>query len=377
MTVMALPVWFPLLQERLQEFYVMPPNGPGKVRLEIQTPEQDWGFIVSMGESQLDITVLAEGDAAVAVETQANLRFNEEVLRRALEYPEDLEPRADYFGRNVLVSGDMGLVQFFTQLLKRPSEYDLGIFKHVRNHPNQPDHVHEMAGLHFPVLLDSLVNNQACVVRQAFDWPAQQWSPEEFRHILGKIVLRFNAKTQREDTLGDLLDEMQQEGSRRVYSSGRSLPDSAQHHFPIPPDVAEFAGSAHIWIGKSQAGRLVSKLHADVYTSLLTQVWGKKTVYLYTPADYDRLNPVWAFCGYLPFYFNPLEPDYDRYPKAKGLGCFKVDLMPGDMLMIPSGWPHAVEVDGWTMSISRAVALEQVNAHYAAMRDVTGNAQTS
>ena len=59
MTVMALPVWFPLLQERLQEFYVMPPNGPGKVRLEIQTPEQDWGFIVSMGESQLDITVLA------------------------------------------------------------------------------------------------------------------------------------------------------------------------------------------------------------------------------------------------------------------------------------------------------------------------------
>ena len=45
--------------------------------------------------------------------------------------------------------------------------------------------------------------------------------------------------------------------------------------------------------------------------------------------------------------------------------------------MIPSGWPHAVEVDGWTMSISRAVALEQVNAHYAAMRDVTGNAQTS
>ncbi len=267
MTVMALPVWFSLLQERLREFYVMPPNGPGKVHLEIQTPEQNWGFVVNLGESQLDITVLAEGDAA---EAQANLRFNEEVLRRALEYPEDLEPRADYFGRNALVSGDMGLVQFFIQLLKRPSEYDLAVFRHARNHPNQPDSVREMVGLYFPAMLDLLVNNQACIVRQAFDWPAQRWSPEEFRHILGKIVLRFNAKTQREDTLGDLLDEMQQEDNRRVYSSGRNLPDSAQHHFPIPPDMTEFASSAHIWIGKSQAGRLISKLHADVYTSLLT-----------------------------------------------------------------------------------------------------------
>lgn len=346
----------------------MPPKGPGKVRLEIQMPEQDWIFIVSLGESQLEIAVVTDSDAVVAVETQASLSFNQDVLRRILEHPEDLEPRSDYFGRNVVVSGDMGLVQFFAQLLKRPSQNDMDILNHVRNHPNQPDSVNEMVGLDFSELLEALVNNQACVVRQAFDWPAKQWSPEEFRHILGNIVLRFNAKTQREDTLGDLLDEMQQEGGQRVYSAGRSLPDSAQHHFPIPSEVAEFAGRAHIWVGKSQAGHLISKLHADVYTSLLTQVWGKKTVYLYTPADYDRLDPLWAFCGYLPFYFNPLEPDYERYPKAKGLGCFKVDLMPGDMLMIPSGWPHAVEVDGWTMSISRAVDLGQVNTHYAAKR---------
>lgn len=375
MKVMALPVWFPVLQERLQEFYAMPPNGPSKVRLEIQTPEQDWVFIVSLGKTQLGITVVTDGDAVV--ETQASLRFNEEVLRRVLEHPEDLEPRADYFGRNVVVSGDMGLVQFFTQLLKRPSQYDLDILNHVRKHPNQPNGVWQMEGLDIPILLEGIVSNQACVVRQAFDWPAKDWTPDDFRRILGSIVLRFNAKTQKEDTLGDLLNDMLTDDGKRVYSSGRGLPDSAQQHFPIPADLVEFAGSAHIWVGKSQAGRLISKLHADVYTSLLTQVWGKKTVYLYTPADHDRLDPLWAFCGYLPFYFNPLEPDYDRYPKTKDLECFKVDLMPGDMLMIPSGWPHAVEVDGWTMSISRAVALEQVNAHYATKRGVTSNAQTS
>ena len=375
MTVMVLPEWFPLLQARLQEFYAMPPNGPGKVLLEIQTPEQNWVFVVRLGESQLDITVIK--DEEVAVETQASLRFNENVLYRVLEHPDDLEPRADYFGRNVAVSGDMGLMQSFTQLLKRPSQYDLGVLNHVRKHPNQPNAVLEMQGLDASMLLEEIINNQACVVRQAFNWPAKDWKPDDFRRILGPIILRFNAKTQREDTLGDLLDEMLADDDKRVYSSGRSLPESAQQHFPIPADLAEFAGTAHIWMGKSSAGRLISKLHADVYTSLLTQVWGKKTVYLYTPADYDRLDPLWAFCSYLPFYFNPLEPDYERHPQAKGLGYFKVDLMPGDMLVIPSGWPHAVEVDGWTMSISRAVHLEQANALYAAKMAAVNNAQPS
>lgn len=355
------PLWFNLLQQRLQEFYEMPPNGPGNVLLQVHTPRKTWSFVARLGVESLS---LLPREVAVNDVIHASLGFSEDVLYRALEHPDDLEPRYDYFGQNTQVSGDMGLMQYFVQLLKRPSEYDLKVLNHVRQHPNQPEQIFEAEGFNFDLILKSIVDNQPLCLRSAFYWDAMQWTADDFKRILGQVRIRYNPLTGREDTFSDLLEQMQKDNNKRVYSSGRGLPDSAQHLFPIPDILKNIAGKAHMWFGQSPGGRLVSKLHLDVYTSLLTQVWGKKTAYLYPPLDFDKLGPLKAFCGYQPFYFNPLSPDYDRYPQAKGLGCFKIELMPGDLLVIPSGWLHALEVDGATLSISRAVLLEDAIGFY-------------
>ncbi len=365
----VLPAWFATLEHRLQEFYEMPPKGPGDLLLRIQSPDRLWEFFVSMRPENMVIELLHPD--IEDVEVQATLAFKEEVVHHVLEKPGDLDPRMQYFERNTVVAGDMSLVQFFAQLLKRPTSYDLEILEHVRSHPNQPEAVYETDVMDAELIVQLIAANQPICVRGAFDWPAIDWSVDEFRKVLGDVALRFNAKTQQEETLGDLLDQMHVMDGQRVYSAGRGLPDSAAHLFPLPQVLTEVAGRPHIWMGKSEAGRLISKLHLDVYTSLLAQVWGKKTVYLYPPNDWDRLEPLMAYCGYQPYYFNPLEPDYERYPKAQGVDYLKVDIMPGDLLVIPSAWIHAVEVDGWTLSITRAVLLQD------AIRWVSENVATA
>lgn len=368
MNTITLPRWYDTLEARLQEFYMEPPGGPGNVQLVVygDAPEEKWTFIAVLGKQ--DIQLVPEADAGDLAH-HAGLAMREEVLHRMLEQPDDLDPRSEYFGRNTVVGGDMGLMQYFVQLLKRPSQYDQKLFQHAMTHPHQAEVIYEVAKLDMAALVEAVVNNQPVVVRGAFDWPAIRWSMADFTSIMGGIVARFNAKTQKEDTLADIVEEMQVDDKKRVYTAGRSLPESAYKHFEVPAAVAELAGKPHIWLGKSQKGRLISKLHADVYTSFLAQVWGVKTVYLYPPAEYERLTPLLAYCGYLPFYFDPLNPDYARYPKAEGLEPFRVDIGPGDMLVIPTGWVHAVEVDGWTLSISRAVRLEEAYAWWDAHGD--------
>jgi len=85
--------------------------------------------------------------------------------------------------------------------------------------------------------------------------------------------------------------------------------------------------------------------------SFLIQIWGVKTVYLYSPDQYKLLNPVETYNNYQPCLFDPDHiSSKDDSPKA-----IVAKIIPGDLLLIPTGWYHCVRAHGITFSVSRAL----------------------
>jgi ribosomal protein L16 Arg81 hydroxylase len=55
---------------------------------------------------------------------------------------------------------------------------------------------------------------------------------------------------------------------------------------------------------------------------------------------------------------NPLKPDPVHHAAFSKATCLTVEINPGDLLIIPSGWFHSLEADGLTFSISKGLPLE-------------------
>ena len=346
------PDWWPQLQARLQEHYQVLPEAIGTVRLVIRDLFQDWTIWAEMGE---DLTLhLDAGQEDPGVELVMPIQ----VLHQILREPESFEPRDEFFSRNIAIRGDVRLAHHFAQLFKRPTENTLQVLHFVRQHSNLPQQVQESSGLNLKSLAQAVVANQPTVFRQAFDWPSMRWDLDEFDRHLGALPVRFNAMSGKLESLADLTQKLRHSLGERVYTSGVGLPVEAENSFSFPADWQEAMTPAQIWLGHSQKDRLLTKLHCDIYSSILTQVWGSKTVYLYAPQHHEHLYPMQSFSGYQPCVVDPLAPDLIRHPKFEQALQLKVEITPGDLLVIPSGWFHCVGAEGLTLSLSRGLPLE-------------------
>lgn len=346
------PDWWPQLQARLQEHYQVMPDAMGSVRLVVRDLFQTWSIWAEMGE-ELSLR-LGEGQGNAGVE----LALPIQVLHQILREPQNFEPRDEFFSRNIAIRGDVRLAHHFAQLFKRPTENALQVLHFVRQHPNLPQQVQESSELSLQVLARAVVANQPICFREVFDWPSMGWDLDEFDRQLGALPIRFNATSGGLENLADLTQKLRQSVSERVYTSGVLLPEEAGVSFPFPIDWQEVMTPTQIWLGHSQKDRLLTKLHCDIFTSILTQVWGNKTVYLYPPQHHHYLYPMQSFSGYQPCVVDPLAPDLVRHPGFDQALQLKLEITPGDLLVIPSGWFHCVGAEGLTLSLSRGLPLE-------------------
>lgn len=123
---------------------------------------------------------------------------------------------------------------------------------------------------------------------------------------------------------------------------------------PVPAivDAGRYGGALQqLWI--SGAGH-VTPAHTDCWVdNLFTQVVGRKSVRLWSPAEADPL--------YLrPFgephsrvaAVDPDAPDLGRYPRFAEARALTGTLDPGDALYIPQGWIHYVRTDALSVSVS-------------------------
>ncbi len=86
-----------------------------------------------------------------------------------------------------------------------------------------------------------------------------------------------------------------------------------------------------------------TELHAAISHNLFTQVKGVKEWRLYNSSFDPFLRPPVNGRPYFFTEFDPLKPDYDRFPEVKYLDYYHFDLEEGDVLYNPSSfWHHVV-----------------------------------
>lgn len=110
---------------------------------------------------------------------------------------------------------------------------------------------------------------------------------------------------------------------------------------------------AQLWLGSVSTKLPATGLHCDPSTGFLFQVMGRKRLELYSADQADCLYPQKAYSYYQPCWFNPNNPDYNAFPKAREAKPISVILQPGELLVQPAGWFHQVyALDSPTMSVS-------------------------
>lgn len=354
MTPNPQPSWLGELKICLEEHYQASPEAMGSVLLIVKNGDLNWCIRIDLGESLKFLSVESQDEYA-----DSKLVIQFAALDRILKNPEHFEPRSDFFAKNIHVSGDAYLSNHLMQFFKRPGEYALQILSHVRAYSMIPSVVLESNSFDFAILLECAAKNQPIVFRSIFAWPICSWDLDEFDAKVGGLAFRFNPELGRMETFADFSENLRQEELARVYTSGAALPESMAHYFPFPSEFDRITTPYHMmWFGRSRPGTPLSKLHCDIFTSLLAQVWGKKKAKLYPPQHFRYVYPVEAFSGHQPCMADPLNPDLMRHPEFSKAQCFEVEINPGDLLIIPSGWFHCLEADGLTFSVSKGLPLE-------------------
>lgn len=120
--------------------------------------------------------------------------------------------------------------------------------------------------------------------------------------------------------------------------------------------------SMNMWFGNACKGGASSELHYDAKDNLYMLLKGSKTFRLYSPNDADNIYLNGNIQKVYPTGFisvdeikdplpgmephfsqvNPLEPDFEKFPKFKNAVQAECKLQAGDLLYLPTGWFHHV-----------------------------------
>ncbi|HYH99656.1 cupin-like domain-containing protein [Hyalangium sp.] len=203
---------------------------------------------------------------------------------------------------------------------------------------------------HRPVVMEGLLS----------DWPASNhWSPESFAERFGDVEVELMAGRETitdPDFHGDLLVRtlrMREFVARlRAARQTNDFYLVARNHLLqnpalsalrdeirapagfVIPDLRE-PDSTHLWFGP--AGTL-SNLHHDEINVLFCQVYGRKRFWLIPSFEIQRLYNDRGFYSAVDI----LSSQPERYPDFQRANVASVIVGPGDALLIPVGWWHAV-----------------------------------
>jgi len=118
-----------------------------------------------------------------------------------------------------------------------------------------------------------------------------------------------------------------------------NFPDTLQEDYRLP-EYCEGAPymRAKVWVGK---GGTMTPAHRDVPHNLHVHLAGRKRWLLFSPADSSRMYSRGLFSGMPNFsQIDPEQPDYDRFPRFRGVTAVGGVVHPGETLFIPHGWWH-------------------------------------
>lgn len=296
----------------------------------------------------------------------AKIRMPLAVATKIVENIEGVDYRdPDIIGAMVM-SGNLNLVNHLAKALVKPSKMTQHTLDNASNVFREAYAVETIVYLDNPTeleILETLEAKQPFVIRNApTHIPHSEWTLDKLKADYGEILLRVKSATEKE-TLAQFVDRLRQapsqntaqiiEGHTKVYTEGCALPwqmkdDFLPHYFTThdytPPQI---------WFGSVPVNVPASSLHRDPLDGFLYQIMGRKKVLLYSPDQDSNLYPMKAYNNYQPCWVKPERPDFEYFPNFQKARKVEVILHPGEILVQPAGWFHAVYcLDSPTFSVS-------------------------
>lgn len=233
--------------------------------------------------------------------------------------------------------------------------------------------IHRVSGVSPAAVWDLLRRGRPVVVTDEVGrWPAaRRWTFEFMREQHGSIVVTAEVGpggVERETfamRLGDYVDRLLDPAETRLHlrhwefwrdapllDADQRLPSYLQDR----PRLPRRAWPRMNWIFMGPRGSR-THLHVDALGthSWLAQLRGRKRWLLFSPRQTSRLYPRpyrWGGLGVTFEVDPPAGVDLARYPRYRGAQPWVVETGPGDLMIVPAGWPHCVENLEPTMALT-------------------------
>lgn len=212
---------------------------------------------------------------------------------------------------------------------------------------------------HRPVILEGFMDG----------WPAlERWRPQALAERYGDVEVEVMAgRESRADhdldpdacrtmmRLGDFIRRLLEGGpSNDLYLTARNFALERQELRGLLDDLrypegvlrrTDFHGAVKLWVGP--AGTRTG-LHHDLGTVLFGQLHGRKRFRLIPSFQIHRVyshREVWS-------QVDTDAPDLERFPAYREADVLEAVLGPGEMLLIPAGWWHAVDALDVSVSVT-------------------------
>lgn len=364
-----------MLNDRLAEHYVSP-SQPWILDLVISDAMISSRRFV-LGRS-IEMIVLPNQSAADFDATQrlavppanTTMTLSAAVLEKILADPTRFDPRnaASLAQGSLQIEGDALVAAYWIQLLKRPTAKQLASLVKARARApawlNSVPHIsakHTSSEHLFEEIVKALEHSTPLHLSNALDWPELMWTLNDWRVREGATIVSIHPVNDARLSISNFIDAFDRPSNGdagALYTDGCVLSPPWEERFRIPVVPAAAFSGAQLWFGQRRTHAVATRLHCDLANSFLAQVFGRKRVRLYAPAQEHALYAWDAFNFFRPCSVDVVAPNLDRFPRFTDAQGIDVVLAPGDLLIIPTGWFHCVWALDNVLSISRVMSDE-------------------
>lgn len=294
---------------------------------------------------------LAPGEARVTAEVphvvDATVRFAPGGLAQLLAHGAETDMRSKVLSEWFSVEGDRALVMHAVLLsLQRPSLLTELAFEVARQRSSAGPRLTQLERVRRPDVSEVIARIRAGIPFIATGvlgaWRAIDEGYEAFVRRNAHVVLPPLVGQRASESLSDFAARLRAP-STQTYTLGVGLPAELVAEFPPPYPSLVPERDAQLWFGAGKDVHTpVTPLHRDPLCGLLGQVFGEKRLTLFPPHDDELLYPRKAYRYFQPCWAQPHAPNLARHPRVANATPVEFVLSPGELLVQPAGWFHAV-----------------------------------
>jgi hypothetical protein len=322
---------------------------------------QNFPLKISIANGRIHVTEAAASNA------DAGIIMSLECATTIARGKEFIDFRDPTIMGDIEFSGDRELINLIAKSLVRPSEDARSRMQFASSRDTAAYQLKQIGTVHAPSEIEILARIERgepfIATGLTLPEPCAEWSLERLASQYGDVPLRVRSANEREN-VAEFVSRLKKletqahdgpliEGATKAYTEGCLLPEAMRSDFLPLRFCRDDYTEPQIWLGSVPTETPASSLHRDPLDGFLYQIMGRKRLILISPDQEDCVYPMKAWNNYQPCWVKPEAPDFNLYPKFANARMIEVALNPGELLVQPAGWFHAVYcLDSPTFSVS-------------------------